>query len=149
MNEPLILKKIEDTLLKIVSHKDNPDIIFIEIDTGGSESADEGIVPYLNLYGNSILNHENLDNTIQTAIDKDEYGYILDILDDIIWDDFEIKLLSLYPNWPNESEAGDLKIITTIKKTIDDNKESFERVRKLYFHYVGNFDFVKIIDKPA
>ncbi|NMH89019.1 hypothetical protein [Flavivirga algicola] len=146
MNESETIKKIEDTLLKIANHKDNPDIVFIEIDTGGSE---EGIIPYLNLYGNLILNQENLDNVIQKAIGKDEFGYIIDILDCVIWNDFEIEIPSLYPNWPNELEIGNLKIINAIKKTIDGNRKKFSHIRKLYFHYVDNFDFVKIIDKAA
>lgn len=154
MNESTIIKKIEETLLEIISHEEKPEIIFMEIDTSVSDIEDEGsgsmdIIPYLNIYGNAILNQHNIDDSILTAIENDEFGYIADILDNIIWNDFEIKLVSLYPDWPDQLKAGDDKIITTLKNTINNNKEKFEHIKKLYFYYVDNLDFIKIIDKPA
>ncbi len=154
MNESVVVEKIEETLLEIVSHAEKPEIIFMEIDTSVSDIEDEGsgsmnIIPYLNIYGNAILNQHNLDDSILTAIKNDEFGYIADILDNIIWNDFEIKLVSLYPDWPDQLKAGDDKIITTLKNTINNNKEKFEHIKKLYFYYVDNLDFIKIIDKPA
>lgn len=154
MNESVVLKKIQETLLEIVSHEEKPEIIFMEIDTSVSDVEVESsglmnIVPCLNIYGNAILNQHNLDDTILTAIENDEFGYIADILDNIIWNDFEIKLVSLYPDWPDQLKAGDDKIITAVKNTINNNKEKFEHIKKLYFYYVDNLDFIKIIDKPA
>lgn len=154
MNESVVVEKIEETLLEIVSHAEKPEIIFMEIDTSVSDIEDEGsgsmnIIPYLNIYGNAILNQHNIDDSILTAIENDEFGYIADILDNIIWNDFEIKLVSLYPDWPDQLKAGDDKIITTLKNTINNNKEKFEHIKKLYFYYVDNLDFIKIIDKPA
>jgi len=154
MNESVVVEKIEETLLEIVSHAEKPEIIFMEIDTSVSDIEDESsgsmnIIPYLNIYGNAILNQHNLDDSILTAIKNDEFGYIADILDNIIWNDFEIKLVSLYPDWPDQLKAGDDKIITTLKNTINNNKEKFEHIKKLYFYYVDNLDFIKIIDKPA
>lgn len=154
MNESVVLKKIEEILLEIVSHEEKPEIIFMEIDTSVSDVEDESsglmnIVPYLNIYGNAILNQHNLDDTILTAIENDEFGYITDILDNIIWNDFEINLVELYPNWPKQRKTGDDKIVTTIKNAVNNNKEKFEHIKKLYFYYVDNLDFIKIIDKPA
>ena len=154
MNESVVVEKIEETLLEIVSHAEKPEIIFMEIDTSVSDIEDEGsgsmnIIPYLNIYGNAILNQHNIDDSILTAIKNDEFGYIADILDNIIWNDFEIKLVSLYPDWPDQLKSGDDKIITTVKNTINNNKEKFEHIKKLYFYYVDNLDFIKIIDKPA
>lgn len=154
MNELVVIKKIEETLLEIVSHKEKPEIIFMVIDTGVSEAEGEGrgrmsIVPYLNIYGNAIFDENNLDDAIQTAIEDKDFVYIEGVLDPITENDFEIKLVSLYPDWPDQLKAGDDKIITTVKNTVNNNKEKFEHIKKLYFYYMDSFDFIKIIDKPA
>lgn len=144
MDETSLLEKIKTTLLHIVEHKEKPEIIFVEIDTGGS---DEGIVPFLNIHGSHILPDNDFQEAIKTAVEHDNYGYIVDVLDVVEWDEFELKLVPLYPNWPNERTNGDQKIVNTIKDTIQENPKSFTHVKVLYFHYVDNFDFVKIIDE--
>src|SRR5690554_1774899 len=144
--EETILTQIEETLLRIVTHEDCPEIVLVALDTGGSNLPDEGIIPYLNIYGSNVLEDDNLDEAIQTAIEQDEFGYMEDVLDSIAWDDFEIRLPALYPDWPKERDKGDKKIVGTLNATYQNNKEKFKHVKKLYFHYVDQFDFVKIID---
>lgn len=56
-----IFKQIENVLLKIINHKDNLDVIFAVTDTSVSDKQEEGIVPYLNIYGCSIMNDHNFD----------------------------------------------------------------------------------------
>lgn len=149
MIESEVIKKIDETLLEIVSHEEKPEIIFMVIDTSVSDAEDEDMVPYLNIYGNAILSEENFDNAIEIAIGDEDFGYIEDILDPITASDFEIEIVSLYPAWPDQINDGDEKIITAVKNTINNNKEKFEHIKKLYFHYVDDLDFIKIIDKPA
>jgi len=154
MNELLVIKKIEETLLEIVSHEEKPEIIFMVIDTSVSDVEGEGkgtmnFVPYLNIYSCAVFNEDNLDDAIQTAIEKKDFVYVEGVLDTITENDFEIKLVSLYPNWPDQLKAGDDKIIASVKNTINNNKEKFEHIKKLYFYHIDSFDFVKIIDKPA
>lgn len=155
MNESVIVKKIEETLLKIVSHEEKPEIIFMFIDTStaGIKYEDSrpyiNFVPYLNIYGHKIYKGNNLDNSMQIAIEKEDFGYVAGILKTITESDFEINLVSLYPNWPDETEVGDEKIITSVKNTINNSKEKFEHIKKLYFYYIDSFEFTKIIDKPA
>lgn len=144
-----VLAQIEKTLLRIVTHEDSPEIVFVELDTGGSTLPGEGIIPYLNLTGANVLENERLDAAIQTAIEEDEFGYILDVLDNIDWDEFEIRLPALYPNWPKETEKGDEKIVACLNATFQSHKEKFKHVKKLYFYTADNFNFIKIIDKPA
>lgn len=141
-----VLAQIEKTLLRIVTHEDCPEIILVELDTGGSTLPEEGIIPYLNLTGSNVLEGENLDEAIQTAIEEDEFGYILDVLDNIDWDEFEIRLPALYPDWPKEIDKGNEKIVASLNATFQNHKEKFRHVKKLYFHTVDNFNFVKIID---
>ena len=141
-----VLSRIEEGLLSIVTHEERPDIIMIEIDAGGAE---EGIVPFLNIYGSLVLDDESLDEAIQTAHEQDEFGYIIDVLDPIVEDDFEIKLAPLYPEWPMKREEGDQAIVAVLKATVDQNKEAFKHIKKMYFSYVDNLGFVKIIDQPA
>ncbi len=78
-----------------MNYKNNPDVVFIEKDTS---SLGNSLKPYLSLYGDLILNQENFDNAVQRAINQDEIGYVVNILDCVIYDDFEIELPALYPN---------------------------------------------------
>jgi hypothetical protein len=146
MSELLITKQIEDTLLKIVSHKDKPKIIFIYIDTSADENMET--VPFFNIYGSSVFNEANLDEALKMAIDNCDGGYIEDVLEEIDSCNFEINLSTFYPNWPDALETGDQKVIKIINSVLNKNKEKFNLVEKLYFDYVDNFYFVKIIDKP-
>ena len=146
MSKLVIAKQIEKTVKNIVSHEDNPTIIFIYIDTSVDENMDT--VPFFNIYGSLIFDEENFDDALTEAIDNCDSGYINDVLDEIDSSSFEINLSALYPNWPDEVEIGDEKVINIIKSVIDKNKKKFNGVEKLYFDHVDHFDFVKIIDKP-
>ena len=146
MNELFLNKQIEDTLLKIVSHKDNPEIIFIYIDTSAAENME--IVPFVNIYGSSVFDGANFDDALKMTIDNCDGGYIEDVLKEIDSSSFQINLSTFYPNWPDELESGDQKVINVIKSVLNKNNEKFNSVKKLYFDYVDSFDFVKIIDKP-
>lgn len=146
MSELIITKQIEETLLRIVSHEDHPEIIFIYIDTSTDENIE--IVPFLNIYGSLIFDEANLDEAIKNAVDNFDSGYIEDVLQDIDSSSFEINLSAFYPNWPEEVEIGDQKILNILNLVINKNQEKFSLIKKIYFDYVDNFDFVKIIDKP-
>ncbi|WP_128755388.1 hypothetical protein [Aquimarina sediminis] len=141
--------EISNTILKHALHAQRPDIMFIEIDTSFSDISDEGGIPYLNIYSYKVFPERKLDHALQTAIDNEGFGYITDILDEIVSDYFKIKLTSFYPNWPEQIELGDKKIIASIKDTIQGNEKKFEHVKKVIFNHIDDFDFVKIIDKPA
>nr|WP_294922239.1 hypothetical protein [uncultured Flavobacterium sp.] len=145
MSELLITMQIEETLLKIVSHEDNPTIIFVYIDTSTDESM--VTVPFLNIYGSLVFDEASFDDALIQALENGDSGYIEDVLEEIDSSSFEINLSVFYPNWPEEIETGDQKIINSINSVINKNKEKFNLVEKLYFHYVDNLDFVKIIDK--
>lgn len=145
-----IQSQIKRALLKVVMHSEKPDIIRIEIDAGGSDLPNEGIiVPFLNIYGEKVLPKRNMDKAITKAIKNDEFGYIMDVLDGIVWDDFNIKLTTVFPEWPHNLENGNAAIVDSIKSIIAENSESFIHVSKLYFSYVDHFDWVKIINHPA
>lgn len=146
MSELHITKQIEETLLKIVSHKNNPAIIFIDIDT----SIENGeIVPFLNIYGSLVFDEVSCDDALIQAVDNSDSSYIEGVLEEIDSSSFEINLSVFYPDWPEELETGDKKVISIINSLLNKNKEKFNLVEKLYFHYVDNLDFVKIIDKPT
>lgn len=145
MNESLITKQIQETLLKVVSHTDIPAIVFIYIDTSADENTK--IVPFLNIYSSLIFDDSNLDEAIKSAVDNCDSTYIEDVLQDIDSSSFEINLSAFYPDWPEELEIGDQKILNILNLIINKNQEKFNFIEKLYFDYVDNFDFVKIIDK--
>ncbi|PXY41328.1 hypothetical protein DMB65_07960 [Flavobacterium cheongpyeongense] len=145
MNELLITKQIQETLLKIVSHEDNPVIVFIYIDTSTDENRE--IVPFLNIYASLIFDGANFDEAIKNAVDNCNSGYIEDVLQDIDSSSFEINLSVFYPDWPDEVEIGDQKILNILNLFVNKNQDKFNLIEKLYFDYVDNFDFVKIIDK--
>lgn len=146
MEESTVLKQIDDILLKAVRHKDKPNVIFAMIDASVSDKEEEGIVNYLNIYGCTITNGYNFDTAYKKAIKYDDLGYVTEILKYVVRSDFEIKIASLFSN---SNESVDDKIIETINKTLNTNKEAFNQIKKLYFHWVFDSDFVKIIDKPA
>ncbi|WP_163407013.1 hypothetical protein [Flavobacterium ajazii] len=146
MSELLIVKQIEKTLLEIVSHEDNPTIIFVYIDTSIDEKMET--VPFLNIYGSLIFDNGNFEEALKKAVYNCDSGYIEDVLEEIDSSSFEINLSAFYPNWPEKLEFGDHKVINIINSVIDKNQEKFNLVEKLYFAYVDNFHFVKIIDKP-
>lgn len=144
MNELLIVDRIEDELLRIVSHGGKPTIVFMYVDTTTDENMK--IVPFLNIYGSLVFDEVNFDAAFVKAVDNSDSGYIEDILEEIDSSSFEINLSAFYPNWPDEIETGDHKVINIIKSVIDKNQNKFNLVQKLYFNHVDNFDFVKIID---
>ncbi|PXY47008.1 tetratricopeptide repeat protein [Flavobacterium hydrophilum] len=146
MSQLIIAKQIEKTLKNIVSHEDNPTIIFIYVDSSVDENMET--VPFLNIYGNLIFDEENFDEALIQAVENNDSGYIQDVLEEIDSSSFEINISGFYPNWPNEVGTGDQKVIDTINSVINKNKKHFNLVEKLYFDHVDNFDFAKIIDKP-
>lgn len=146
MDKSSLINTTKDWLLEIACHKENPDVIFIEIDTSVSDIIDEGIVPFLNIYGFTLIAGENFDEAINKTIKEDEYGYIADILNNVVSCDYEIKLRSLYPHWPDNTAPGDLELIDNLRKIINDDEESFKHIKKLYFHHIGDYNFTKIID---
>ncbi|SNR13867.1 hypothetical protein [Tenacibaculum jejuense] len=81
-----IFKQIENVL-----HKDNLDVIFAVTDTSVSDKQEEGIVPYLNIYGCSIMNDHNFDLAYKKAIQHDDLGYLVEILRYRFRSDFHIK----------------------------------------------------------
>lgn len=144
-----VLAQIEKALLRIVMHEGRPEIVFAELDTGGSAMPEEGIIPYLNLIGSNVLGGKGFDEAIQLAIEEDEFGYIEDALDPVGWDNFEIRLPPLYPEWPENIEEGNKRVVASLEAAVQSHEEKFERVKRLYFHVVDNLSFVKIIDRPV
>ncbi len=143
------LLQIEKTLLEIVKHQERPEVVHIQLDTAASSNPEENIIPYLNIYGSKVYSRHNFDDAMQTAVEKEEFGYIMDVLDIIEFDEFSIGLVSLYPKWPNDQQAGDKVIVEKINKMIKENKEEFKHVKKIFFNYADSLDWIKFIDLPA
>ncbi|MCU0431791.1 MAG: hypothetical protein MUF42_17670 [Cytophagaceae bacterium] len=150
MNEQQALKKIQETLLHLATDYQASECIFMEIDTSVSNTNKKEIVPYLNLYAHSKPNtNMRLDEFINTAIDQQDLGYMFDHIDLIFSSSFEMNLESVYPHWPEATEAGDEKIINALQESLAQHKEKFQAVKKIYFYYLGSFEFVKLKDEPA
>lgn len=147
MSELLITKQIEEIVLKIVSHQDNPAIIFVYVDTSIDENME--MIPFFNISGSLVFNEANLDEALKKAVDNCDRGYIDDVLEEVDSSNFEINLSTFYPNWPDELQIGDQKVINILNSIFSKNRGKFNLVEKLYFDYVDNFDFVKIIDKTT
>ena len=121
MSELIIAKQIEKTLKNIVSHEDNPKIIFVYVDS--SVDDDMEIVPFLNIYGSLILDEGNFDDALLQAVENNDSGYIQDVLEEIDSSSFEINISAFYPNWPDEVGTGDQKVIDNINLVINKNNK--------------------------
>lgn len=149
MGELDSIELIKSKLVEIASHENRPEIIFVEIDSSVSDIKEEGMVPFLNIYGYNLFENSNFDEAINTAEENDDFGYITDILRHVARSDFEIKIVALFADFtdPNQQDGEDT-IIKIIQDMVDSSSAVFANVKRLYFHYVDDYEFVKIINLP-
>ena len=141
----IIKKEIERVMLEVANQNDKPDVVMIYIDT--SYDDESNIVPFLNIFGYKTFDNEDFDEAIKTALKQENEGFMWDVLDEFYSSTFDINLSVFYPQWPNNFEDGDQKVVTFIKKILSKEMQRFEHIRKLYFYHVDSFEFIKIIDK--
>jgi|GEM_PF-3992256 len=143
-----VLKTISKTILEHAGHEGEPDAMFLEIDTSVSETLNR-FVPYLNVYSYRVFPESNLDEVIAYAVEKEDLGYVFDEMKGVASDTFRIDLHEIYPETIVDLDEGDKEIIDTVKETVNNNEEAFRHIKKLYFHYVSDTDFIRIIDLPV
>ncbi|MDD7885112.1 hypothetical protein [Flavivirga sp. 57AJ16] len=141
----IIKKEIERVMLEVANQNEKPDVIMVYIDT--SYDDESNIVPFLNVFGNKTLDNEDFDEAIKTASKQQDEGFMWDVLDEFYSSTFDINLSVFYPQWPNNFEDSDKKVVTFIKNLLSKEMQRFEHIRKLYFFHVDSFKFTKIIDK--
>ncbi len=141
----VIKKEIDRVMLEVINQSDNPEIILIYVDTSYDDQSN--IVPFFNIFGLKVIDGYDFDKAIEIASEQQDESFIWDVLDECYSSTFEINLSALYPEWPNDDESSDKKVVGIIETVIDEKKQKFDHIQKLYFFHVDSFDFKKIIDK--
>ncbi|NMH89968.1 hypothetical protein [Flavivirga algicola] len=147
MEKSKVVKQIEGTLLRVISYKDKPDVVFCVFDTSPSGLEEERLIydSYLNIYGCTIRDGYNFDAAYKEVIEHDDFDYVTSVLRYSVRSTFEIKISSLY----SDKKSEDDPLIKTLNEIANNNKKAFNQIKKLYYHHVAEIDCFKIIDKPA
>jgi hypothetical protein len=145
MDIKIIKKEIEKVLLEVANQKEKPDIIMIYIDT--SYDDESNVVPFFNIFGEKVFDNKDFDEAIKVASEKQDEGFMWDVLDEFYSSTFEINLSVFYPQWPNDYKNNDKKVVSVIKDFLSKEMQRFEHIQKLYFFHADSFEFTKIIDK--
>jgi len=138
---------IVERLTKIATSP-NVEVIFAYIDTTVGSAVPWTMIPFLNIYGGSVYEEDNIDNRMKRVEDEDSIECLYDIIDFTEECDFEINLSQFFPEWPDNTENGEEEILETIRAAIE-NKTAFAKVRKLFFFHVdcSANEIVKVIDR--
>lgn len=137
MKESTVLKKIEDTILKIVKHKVTPHIILVKLEGSVLDIEQKRNVRYLSFHGHTICADCDFKKAIQDTIDYNNLNYFYNVLKPITDSSFKIKLNGSLTDDVQKNSEG--KILKTIKKTLNNNRATFEQIKLLYFSRLYEF----------
>ena len=95
------------------------EIVDAVIDTSVDKNNHGNIVPYLNLSVLNVLQGKSFIEAMQHVAKTGDWGFFYDITDEKGVSCFKIELIDLYPDWPDDCEAGDKKVILILRDALN------------------------------
>lgn len=121
------------------------DLIQAEIDTtchshNKTDTNLMGITPYLNLRALDIHEGNSFEEAMRKVSKTEDWGILEDITKQIGDMTFEVELTEFYPDWPENYEKGDLKVIHALNCAVN----NLSQKTIFLFHHVDEWPAIDI-----